>query len=124
MKILIVGGGDALLSSLTEELESRDFDVLSTHFGDGGFSLFKKDGPFAFVLTDYRFFPGTNIKNAVQLLTAIQLISPFQQMAVMTAEANEARRNLPLTLRYLPVLRKPFKLEQVLRLLRQPVLPL
>jgi len=124
MKILIVGGGDALLSSLTEELESRDFDVLSTHFGDEGFSLFKKDGPFAFVLTDYRFFPGTNIKDAVQLLTAIQLINPFQQMAVMTAEANEARRNLPLTLRYLPVLRKPFKLEQVLRLLREPVLPL
>jgi DNA-binding NtrC family response regulator len=124
MKILIVGGGDALLSSLTEELESRDFDVLSTHFGDGGLSLFKKDGPFAFVLTDYRFFPGTNIKGAVQLLTAIQLINPFQQMAVMTAEANEARRNLPEALRHLPVLRKPFKIEQLLRLLREPVLPL
>jgi|ERR1700728_527227 len=124
MKILIVGGGDALLSSLTEELESRDFEVCPTHFGDGGLALYKKDGPFTFVLADYRFIPGVNIKDCMQLVTAIHLINPFQQMAIMTAEANEARRNMPLTLRYLPVLRKPFKLEQVLRLLREPVLPL
>lgn len=32
MTILIVGGDDALLPSLTEELESRDFEVLPTHF--------------------------------------------------------------------------------------------
>ena len=76
------------------------------------------------MLGDYRFIPGVKIKDAVQLLTAIQLINPFQQMAVMTAESNEARRNLPEALRHLPVLRKPFTLEQVLRLLRQPVLPL
>jgi DNA-binding NtrC family response regulator len=124
MKILIVGGDDALLSSLTEELESRDFEVLPTHFGDGGLDLYKKHGPCEFVLADYRFFPGTNIKDAVQLLTAIQLINPFQQMAIMTSEANEVRRNLPEALRQLPVLRKPFRIEQLLRLLREPVLPL
>ena len=45
MKILIVGGDDALLSSLVEQLESRDFEVLPTHFGDGGLALFKKNGP-------------------------------------------------------------------------------
>jgi hypothetical protein len=39
MKILIVGGDDALLSSLAEELQSRDFEVLLTHFGDGGLCL-------------------------------------------------------------------------------------
>jgi DNA-binding response OmpR family regulator len=124
MKILIVGGDDALLSALTEELESRDFDVLPTHFGDGGLSLFKKDGPFAFVLTDYRFFPGTNIKDAVQLLTAIQLNNPFQPMAIMTADSKETRNRLPQALQHVPVLRKPFRIEELLRLLRQPVLSL
>ena len=124
MKILIVGGDDALLSSLIEELESRDVEVLATHFGDGGLSLFKKDGPFAFVLADYRFIPGVNIKDCMQLFTAIHLINPFQQMAIMTAESNEVRRNLPHALRHLPVLRKPFRIEQVVRLLRQTVLPL
>jgi hypothetical protein len=41
MKILIVGGDDALLSSLTEKLECRDFEVLTTHFGDGDFTSIK-----------------------------------------------------------------------------------
>jgi ActR/RegA family two-component response regulator len=95
MKVLIVGGDDTLLSSLAEELQSRDFAVLPTHFGDGGLSLFKKDGPFAFVLVDYRFIPGVNIKNCMQLAAAIHEINPFQQMAIMTAESNEVRRNLP-----------------------------
>jgi hypothetical protein len=42
----------------------------------------------------------------------------------MTVEANEVRRNLPEDLRNLPVLRKPFRVEQLLRLLREPMLPL
>jgi DNA-binding response OmpR family regulator len=124
MKILIVGGDDTLVSSLAKELESRDFEVLPTHFGDGGLSLFKKDGPFGFVLADYRFIPGVKIKDCMQLITAIHLINRFQKMAIMTAEANEVRRNLPQALRHLPVFRKPFRIEQLLRLLRQPVLPL
>jgi hypothetical protein len=124
MKILIVGGDDALLSSLTEELESRDFEVVPTHFGDGGLSLYRKDGPFAFVLADYRFIPGTRIKDCMQLMAAIQEINAFQQMAIMTADPKETREKLPQALRHLPVLRKHFRIEQVLRLLRQPVLPL
>ena len=74
----------ALLSSLTEELESRDFEVLPTHFGDGGLSLFKNNGPFAFVLADYRFIPGVKIKDCMQLVTGLHRINPFQQMAIVT----------------------------------------
>jgi hypothetical protein len=76
------------------------------------------------VLADYRFIPGVGIKDCMELVTAIHLINPFQQMAIMTADPKEAREKLPQTLRYLPVLRKPFRIEQVLRLLREPVLPL
>jgi ActR/RegA family two-component response regulator len=124
MKILIVGGDDALVSPLAEELQSRDFEVLSTHFGDGGLSLFRKDGPWEFVLADYRFIPGVKVKGCMQLVTAIHEINQLQQMAIMTAEANEVRRKLPKALQYLPVIRKPFGVEQVLRLLWQPLLPL
>jgi hypothetical protein len=42
----------------------------------------------------------------------------------MTADPKDARRNLPHALQHVPVLRKPFSIEQLLRLLRQPVLPL
>jgi hypothetical protein len=94
-----------------------------THFGDGGLSLYKKGRPFEFVLFDYRFIPGSEIKNGVQLVTAIRGINPVQRMAIMTADPNEARKKPPLPLRFLPVLGKPFRIEQLLQLLRQPVLP-
>jgi hypothetical protein len=45
-------------------------------------------------------------------------------MAITTADPQDARRNLPKALRSLPILRKPFTVEQLLRLLRQRVLPL
>ncbi len=90
----------------------------------GGLRLYEKSGPWEFVLADYRFIPGVKIKDCIQLLTAIHLNSPFQPMAIMTADPKDAREKLPQALLHLPVLRKPFRIEQLLRLLRQPVLPL
>jgi DNA-binding NtrC family response regulator len=124
MKILLVEDDDALLWFLAKELEARGYEVLQTHTGDGGLYLYKKEGPFKFVLSDYRFIPGMKIKDGVQLVTAIREINPLQRMAMMTAEPKGARGKLPNALRDLQVLRKPFKLEQLLRLLREPVLPL
>jgi DNA-binding NtrC family response regulator len=124
MKILIVEDDDAQLLFLTKELEARDCEVVPTHFGDGGLSLYKKDGPFELVLSDFYFIPGSEIKNGVELVNAIHGINSVQRMALMTAHYREAREKLPAALRYLPLLRKPFKIEQVLRFLRQPVLPL
>ena len=113
-----------MLWFLMRELEARGFEVVPTHFGDGGLDLYKKDGPFAFVLSDYRFIPGPTIKDGVNLVIAIHGINPHQQMALMTADPKGARANLPQALRHVPVLRKHSRLEQLLRLLRQPVLPL
>jgi CheY-like chemotaxis protein len=124
MEILIVDDDDALRSWLTGELEARGCEVLRTHFGDGGLHLFKKHRSFELVLSDYKFIPGQTIKNGAQLVAAIHGINSLQQMAIMTSDPQEARRNLPKVLRGLPILRKPFRVEQVLRLLRQPVLPL
>ena len=123
MKILIVDDDDVLVAFLAKELEARGYEVLQTHFGDGGLKLYNRYGPFEFVLSDYRFIPGTQIKDGVELVTAIHGINPHQPMALMSAVPERARSNLPQALRHLPVLRKHFRLEQVLRLLRQPVLP-
>jgi len=124
MRILVVDDDDALRSFLASELETRGFEVLQTHFGDGGLHLYKKDGPWELVLSDFKFIPGPGIKDGAQLLAAIHGINPRQQMAIMTADPREARKKLPQALQHLKVLKKPFTLEQVLRLLRQPVLPL
>jgi hypothetical protein len=81
-------------------------------------------GPWELVLTDFLFFPDARIENGAQLVTAIHGLNPIQPMAMMTSNPQAARRNLPKVLRHLTVLRKPFQIEQVLLLLRQPVLPL
>ena len=62
MKILIVDDDDVLVAFLAKELEARGCETLQTHFGDGGLDLYQKEGPFAFVLADYRFFPCQEIK--------------------------------------------------------------
>jgi DNA-binding NtrC family response regulator len=124
MKILIVDDEDALRGFLAKELEARGYEVLQAHTGDEGRDLYKQNGPFAFVLSDYRFIPGTKIKDGVQLVTAIHEMNPSQRMAIMTAVPDEAREKLPKALQNLPVLVKPFKMEQLVRLLREPVLPL
>ena|SRR6266496_278232 len=124
MKILIVDDEDALRGFLAKELKARGYEVLQTHSGDEGLDIYKKNGPFAFVLSDYRFVSGTKIKDGVQLVTTIHEMNPSQRMAIMTAEPTEARAKLPRALFHLRVLMKPFKVEQLVRLLREPVLPL
>jgi DNA-binding NtrC family response regulator len=95
MKILIVDDDDVLVAFLAKELEARGFEILQTHFGDGGLKLYNKYGPWQFVLSDFRFVPGAKIKDGVQLVTAIHGINPYQQMALMTADPKGARGNLP-----------------------------
>lgn len=109
---------------LAEELDTCWCEILHTYFGDGGLELYDKYGPWEFVLTDFRIVPGVKIKDGVELMIAIHRINPLQQMAIMTVDSKESRAKLPQALRHLPVLQKPFRLEQLLRLLREPVLPL
>jgi CheY-like chemotaxis protein len=124
MKLLIVDGDDALRSLLAKELEERGIETRQSRSGDEAFYIWQQLGPWELVLSDYQFIPGQKIKDGVQLLTAIHGINPLQQMAMMTADPNEAQEKLPQGLRHLPILRKPFRIKQVIRLLRQPVLPL
>ena len=124
MKILFVDDDDTLTSSLAKELENRGCDVHQSSSGDEAFHVWQRLGPWELVLTDCRFFPGTKIRDGAQLAAAIHGVNPLQTMAMMTADPKEARRKLPQALQHLPVLRKPFRIEQLLRLLRQPILPL
>lgn len=124
MKILIVDDDDALLSLLATELEQIGYDIHQSFSGDGAFYVWQHEGPWEFVLSDCQFVPGQRITDGAQLLSAIHGMNSQQRMAMMTARPKEAREKLPKALRDLLILRKPFKLEQVLRLLREPVLPL
>jgi CheY-like chemotaxis protein len=124
MKILLVDDDDGLRSLVAKELEQRGCDVCQCSSGDEAFYVWQRLGPWALVLTDFLFFPDARIENGAQLVIAIHGINSLQTVAMMTSDPQAARRNLPKVLRSLPILRKPFEIEQVLRLLRQPVLPL
>lgn len=124
MKILIVGDDDGFHPLLARELEHRGCDVRQLSSGDEAFDVWQQLGPWEFVLADYRFMRGVKIKDRFYLLTAIHEIHPHQRMAMMTADPEECREKLPKALWHLPVLLKPFKVEQLLRVLREPVLPL
>ena len=124
MKILLVDDDDALLSLLAKELGNRGCDVNQSPSGDEAFHVWQRLVPWEFVLSDFRFIPGTTVKDGVQLVTAIHGINSLQPMAIMTASQKEAREKPPEGLQHVSVLRKPFRIEQLLRLLRQPVLPL
>jgi len=124
MKILIVDDDDAVLLSIGSRLRSGGFEVKEASTGDGAMYVYEYQGPFVFVLSEYRFVPGAKIKDGVQLVTAIHKINPHQRMAMMTADPKEVRKKLPKALWHLPVLVKPFKVEKLVRALREPVLPL
>jgi DNA-binding NtrC family response regulator len=124
MMILLVDDDDGLRSMVASELELRGCDVRQCSSGDEAFYVWQRSTPWELVLTDFLFFPDARIENGAQLVTAIHGINPLQQMAIMTADPQAARRNLPKALRGLPILRKPFRIEQVLGLLQQPLLSL
>jgi CheY-like chemotaxis protein len=95
LKILIVDDDDAVLLCIGSRLRSGGFEVKEASTGDGAMYVYEHQGPFAFVLSDYRFVPGAKIKDGVQLVTAIHEINSHQRMAMMTADPKEAREKLP-----------------------------
>jgi response regulator RpfG family c-di-GMP phosphodiesterase len=91
VKILVVDYDDILLSFLAKKLEASGYEIVPTHFGDGELFFYKKHGPWEFVLSDYKFIPGVEIKNGVELVNAIHAINPAQRMGIMTAWRDEVR---------------------------------
>jgi hypothetical protein len=94
MKILIVDGDDTLLSILAGELESRGFEVVPMHLGDGDCRSAKRKARLNSFFPNYRFIPCPEIKDGAQLLSAIHRINPFQGTAMMTSEPKDAPRKL------------------------------
>jgi len=92
----------------TGELESRNCEVVQTHFGDGGLHFYQRGGPWEFVLSDFRLYPGVRIKDGRAIAEPLSTaINHFSRWPIMTSDPQDARRNLPKALRHLPILRKP-----------------
>jgi ActR/RegA family two-component response regulator len=115
-RILIVDDDDVLCEHLRQKLEARGFEVWSECSGDAGLSSYLYNGQWDYVLSDFRFIPGEEIKTGLDLVKAILKVNPEQKVILQSSEPPEA---CPC-----PTLRKPYKLEQLLQQLREFVQPL
>ena len=112
-RILIVDDDDVLRRWLRAQLEPRGFEVWEESQGDEALSAYERNGPWCFVLSDLYFYRGEKIKNGLELVHAITVITPGQRMAIHTSERGF---QAPV-----PVLIKPYPIARLLRLLREPL---
>lgn len=112
-RILIVDDDDVLRRWLRVELEARGFEVWEESQGDEALSAYERNGPWCFVLSDLYFYRGERIKNGSELVHAITVITPGQPTAIHTSE-----RDFQASV---PVLIKPYPIDRLLRLLREPL---
>ena len=115
MKILVVDDDEAVLQWVRKQLEARRYEVDDAFSGEQGLRSYLSQGPttWDFVLSDYLFIPSTRVRNGLELVREIRAINPKQPMAIHTSEKG---LRAPV-----PVLHKPYTIENLLRLLREPL---
>ena len=116
MRILVVDD-EAEVQRIRAQLVPRGIEVAGASDADDAFRLWEKEGPWALVLTEYRIEPGTRIRDGRELANAIRAADPSQRIALHTGDEG-------LLAATFPVLHKPCRIERVVYLLREPVLPL
>jgi CheY-like chemotaxis protein len=116
MRILIADDDDALSYYLRQNLEVRGFEVWEESQGDQALNAYLYKGVWDIVLTDFRFFPGDEIKTGLDLVRTILDVNPEQRILL---HSTQPPRDCPC-----PTIRKPYKIERLLQMMRQPVLPL
>ena len=106
--ILLVEDDTALRECYVMSLFARGYNVTVARDGAEAWGIYGP-GKFDFVLTDYQ-MPG---KNGYRLLLDIWYMNPAQRMALMSADPPVLRAELS----GVPVLEKPFKMEELLKIL-------
>ena len=105
---------DLLQSSWLEtSLTERGHEVHCAYEGDDALRVWKFYRP-DLVITDYR-YPGKTIRNGLDLIRAVRSIDPLQAFVIQTYERNLAA---PFGVK---VLRKPYPIQRLLRLMKMPV---
>ena len=111
MKTILLVEDDAALRECYEtSLTLRGYRVTAARDGAEAWGIYGP-GKFDFVLTDYQ-MPG---KNGYRLLLDIWYMNPAQRMALMSGDPPVLRAELS----DVPVLEKPFKIEELLTIIEE-----
>jgi CheY-like chemotaxis protein len=120
-RILEVSDEEVLREIIAAICKRRGFDVIQARCGDEALRLYRKSGPFALVLCDLYWYdkipepPLSNakaIRHGIQLASAIRRIAPKQKMVIHTG-AFQVREQMPEELDDVPILSKPFRMEEL-----------
>lgn len=117
MRILLVDDDDLQLKFL-ETIFVQDHHVHSCSHGDEAWAAYQRYAPWDWVITDYLFGEGENIKNGLYLVKAVRKLDPQQNIIV---QSSEEFLPLPFGVKFL---HKPFLPRTLLRMMRTPVQPL
>jgi len=100
--------------------------VIQARCGDEALNIYRKCGPFAFVLSDLYWYDADAIepplsknkaiRNGIQLALAIRKLAPEQEIVIHTA-ALHVHEQIPTELADIRILKKPFNREELLSLL-------
>lgn len=116
MRILIVDDQNEA-ETIRRELEPRHIEVARASDADEAFCRWQNEGFWDMLVTEYHIKPGKRIRNVSELVKTIRAANPSQRIAIHTYDQE-------LLAVSVPVMRKPYAIGQLLRLLRLPVLPL
>ncbi len=109
MRILIADDDTEILDFLCDRLSSMGHEVVAKRDGEAALRAYLGEGEFDFVLSDYQ-MPR---KNGVLLLMEIRQRKPDQRMALQSGDPPK----MPKEVADVPVLRKPWRLKDLLAVL-------
>lgn len=116
-RVLIVDDDPDVRESLSRWFKLRGYTVYAHADGHGAFEQYRESYPFVFVLSDFLFIPGQQksscgsvIHNGAELVREIRKLIPKQRMAIISGEPNVARDSLDSSVKDVPVLKKPFRM--------------
>jgi CheY-like chemotaxis protein len=120
-RILEVSDNEALRELISTICRRCGFDLIQARCGDDALRLYRKRGPFAFVLCDLYWYDGIPepplgntkaIRHGIQLALAIRKLAPEQKIVIHTA-AMQVREDMPTELCDIPILEKPFRIKEL-----------
>lgn len=116
--VLIADDEEAFCWALTKILEDLNYAVLCAHTSGQALGLLKKDQQIGFVLMDVR-LPDVGMTEDLSLLKRIKTFRSHMPVIVMSAFGTPELKREAQRLGALAFLDKPFRVEQLLRFMRE-----
>ncbi len=118
LRVLIVDDEEGFCWALTKILEDLDYTVLCAHTSGQAVGHLQRDQQIGFALMDVR-LPDVGRTGDLSLLKRMKTLRPHMPVIVMSAFGTPELRREARELGALTFLDKPFRVEKLLRLLRE-----